>query len=117
MISAGAGWADFGFNNTPGINEQAGEEISDHLYVYWKNGAERMEKMGVQGGTIPIRIGPEAAVGGPLGGWVVGGAPPPPPPRQSIYSRNRRKPPKFAQPPVRSSPVPVFFRTPPKISL
>ncbi len=48
--------------NTPVVNEETGEEISDHLYVYWKNGAERMERMGVQGGTIPIKIGPEAKV-------------------------------------------------------
>jgi glycine/D-amino acid oxidase-like deaminating enzyme len=39
-----------------------GRELSDHLYVYWKNGAERMEKPGVQGGTIPIRIGPKATL-------------------------------------------------------
>ncbi len=48
--------------NTPVINEQTGEEMDDHLYVYWKNGAERMDRPGIQGGTIPIRIGPEAAV-------------------------------------------------------
>ncbi len=45
--------------NTPVMNEESGEEISDHLYVYWKNGAERMERPGVQGGTIPIKIGPD----------------------------------------------------------
>src|SRR3546814_17778051 len=48
--------------NTPVVNEETGEEISDHLYVYSKNGAERMERAGVQGGTIPIRIGNKAAV-------------------------------------------------------
>src|SRR3546814_5267927 len=48
--------------NTPVVNEETGAEISDHLYVYWKNGAERMERAGVQGGTIPIRIGNKAAV-------------------------------------------------------
>lgn len=48
--------------NTPVINEQTGEEISDHLYVYWKNGAERMERPGVQGGSIPIKIGPKATL-------------------------------------------------------
>lgn len=46
--------------NTPVLNEETGAEISDHLYVYWKNGAERMERAGVQGGTIPIKIGPKA---------------------------------------------------------
>jgi glycine/D-amino acid oxidase-like deaminating enzyme len=48
--------------NTPVVNEQTGEEMADNLYVYWKNGAERMDAPGVQGGTIPIRIGPEAAL-------------------------------------------------------
>jgi glycine/D-amino acid oxidase-like deaminating enzyme len=47
---------------TPVVNEQTGEEIDDHLYVYWKNGAERMDAAGVQGGTIPIKIGPEAVL-------------------------------------------------------
>ncbi|MEX2407720.1 MAG: FAD-binding oxidoreductase [Rhodovibrionaceae bacterium] len=46
--------------DTPVIREDTGEELSDHLYVYWKNGAERMERAGVQGGTIPIKIGPKA---------------------------------------------------------
>jgi glycine/D-amino acid oxidase-like deaminating enzyme len=48
--------------NTPVINERTGKEMDDHLYVYWKNGAERMDKAGVQGGTIPIQIGPEATL-------------------------------------------------------
>src|SRR3546814_17617768 len=48
--------------NTPVVNEETGKEISDHLYVYWKNGAERMERAGVQGGTIPIMLGNKAAV-------------------------------------------------------
>jgi glycine/D-amino acid oxidase-like deaminating enzyme len=48
--------------NTPVVNEETGAEISDHLYVYWKNGAERMERAGVQGGTIPIKIGNRAAL-------------------------------------------------------
>jgi glycine/D-amino acid oxidase-like deaminating enzyme len=46
--------------NTPVINEQTGEELQDHLYVYFKNGNERMDKPGLQGGTIPIKLGPEA---------------------------------------------------------
>ena len=48
--------------NTPVIEHGTGRELDDHLYVYWKNGAERMDKPGVQGGTIPIKIGPEATV-------------------------------------------------------
>jgi methylglutamate dehydrogenase subunit A len=47
---------------TPVIDEQSGKELADHTYVYWKNGAERMDRPGVQGGTIPIKIGPKAAV-------------------------------------------------------
>ena len=46
--------------NTPVIDQASGNELADHLYVYWKNGAERMDRPGVQGGTIPIRIGPNA---------------------------------------------------------
>ncbi|MGP1252816.1 MAG: NAD(P)/FAD-dependent oxidoreductase [Kiloniellales bacterium] len=48
--------------NTPVINETTGEEMSDHLYVYWKNAAERMESIGLQGGTIPIKIGNAATL-------------------------------------------------------
>ncbi len=47
--------------NTP-VCDETGEELADHTYVYWKNGAERMDKPGVQGGVIPVRIGPEATV-------------------------------------------------------
>ena len=46
--------------NTPVVEHGTGRELDDHLYVYWKNGAERMDRMGVQGGTIPVMIGPEA---------------------------------------------------------
>ena len=46
--------------NTPVIDKTTGRELADHLYVYWKNGAERMDRPGVQGGTIPIKIGPNA---------------------------------------------------------
>jgi glycine/D-amino acid oxidase-like deaminating enzyme len=46
--------------NTPVIDEQTGEELMDHLYVYYKNGNERMDRPGLQGGTIPIRLGPQA---------------------------------------------------------
>ncbi len=45
--------------NTPVVDE-AGRELDDHLYVYWKNGAERMDRPGVQGGTIPVPVGPTA---------------------------------------------------------
>jgi len=46
--------------NTPVINPENGKMLADHTYVYWKNGAERMDRAGVQGGTIPIKIGPNA---------------------------------------------------------
>ena len=46
--------------NTPVIDPGTGHELADHLYVYWKNGAERMDRPGVQGGSIPIKIGPDA---------------------------------------------------------
>jgi len=46
--------------NTPVVDQRTGKELQDHLYVYWKNGAERMDRPGVQGGTIPIKIGPKA---------------------------------------------------------
>jgi len=48
--------------NTPVIDQTTGKELADHLYVYWKNGAERMDRPGVQGGTIPIQIGPQAVI-------------------------------------------------------
>jgi glycine/D-amino acid oxidase-like deaminating enzyme len=46
--------------STPVMNPADGTMLADHTYVYWKNGAERMDRAGVQGGTIPIRIGPNA---------------------------------------------------------
>ena len=45
--------------NTPVVDEN-GHELSDHLYVYYKNGNERMDRSGLQGGTIPIKLGPQA---------------------------------------------------------
>lgn len=45
---------------TPVVEESTGRELSDHLYVYFKNGNERMDRPGLQGGTIPIKIGPKA---------------------------------------------------------
>ena len=48
--------------NTPVIDQRTGKELADHTYVYWKNGAERMDKPGIQGGTIPVNLGPNATV-------------------------------------------------------
>ena len=47
--------------NTPVFDQTSGDELADHTYVYWKNGAERLfDRTGVQGGTIPVRLGPKA---------------------------------------------------------
>jgi glycine/D-amino acid oxidase-like deaminating enzyme len=46
--------------NTPVIDETTGKELKDYTYVYFKNGNERMDKPGLQGGTTPVKIGPEA---------------------------------------------------------
>lgn len=46
--------------NTPVNDPVTGEELDDNVYVYWKNGTERMERPGIQGGGMPIEIGPEA---------------------------------------------------------
>jgi glycine/D-amino acid oxidase-like deaminating enzyme len=45
---------------TPVVDETTGQELSDHLYVYFKNGNERMDRPGLQGGTIPVKLGPKA---------------------------------------------------------
>jgi glycine/D-amino acid oxidase-like deaminating enzyme len=46
--------------NTPVVDATTGVELDDHLYVYYKNGNERMDRSGLQGGTIPVRLGPNA---------------------------------------------------------
>ena len=48
--------------DTPVLDPETGDELADHLYVYWKNGAERMDKPGIQGGILPVELGPEATV-------------------------------------------------------
>jgi hypothetical protein len=48
--------------NTPVIDSQSGKELDDNVYVYWKNGTERMERPGIQGGGLPKKIGPDASV-------------------------------------------------------
>lgn len=48
--------------NTPVVDPATGEELEDNVYVYWKNGTERMERPGIQGGGLPKVIGPEAAL-------------------------------------------------------
>lgn len=48
--------------NTPVYDQKSGEKLKDYTYVYFKNGNERMDKPGLQGGTTPVRIGPDAIV-------------------------------------------------------
>jgi glycine/D-amino acid oxidase-like deaminating enzyme len=46
--------------NTPVIDPNTGKKLKDYLYIYYKNGNERMDKSGLQGGTVPVKIGSEA---------------------------------------------------------
>lgn len=47
--------------NTPVVDHN-GREISDQFYTYVRYARERMDRPGVQGGSIPIKIGPKAAL-------------------------------------------------------
>ncbi len=44
----------------PVVDPATGREIREYTYVYFKNGNERMDRPGIQGGTTPVRIGPRA---------------------------------------------------------
>jgi methylglutamate dehydrogenase subunit A len=46
--------------NTPVISEDGREFPDQHFYTYVRYAAERVGAPGVQGGTIPIKLGPEA---------------------------------------------------------
>ncbi|MFQ5973736.1 MAG: NAD(P)/FAD-dependent oxidoreductase [Alphaproteobacteria bacterium] len=46
--------------NTPVTDPETGEELKDNVYCYWKNGTERMDRPGIQGGVMPVMLGPEA---------------------------------------------------------
>ena len=46
--------------NTPVHDPVTGEMLDDNVYVYWKNGTERMERPGIQGGSMPFELGPLA---------------------------------------------------------
>jgi glycine/D-amino acid oxidase-like deaminating enzyme len=48
--------------NTPVIDPQTGEELDDNVYAYWKNGTERMERPGIQGGAMPHLLGSDAII-------------------------------------------------------
>lgn len=46
--------------NTPVVDEATGRELASYTYVYFKNGNERMDRPGLQGGTTPVKLGPTA---------------------------------------------------------
>ena len=48
--------------NTPVNDPATGVELKDNVYVYWKNGTERMNRPGIQGGGMPVNLGNEARV-------------------------------------------------------
>ena len=48
--------------NTPVVDPVTNKELGDSVYVYWKNGTERMERPGIQGGGMPVKLGAEASV-------------------------------------------------------
>jgi glycine/D-amino acid oxidase-like deaminating enzyme len=44
----------------PVVDPASGRAIKDFTYVYFKNGNERMDRPGLQGGTTPVKLGPTA---------------------------------------------------------
>jgi glycine/D-amino acid oxidase-like deaminating enzyme len=48
--------------NTPVLDEMTGQKLADNTYLYFKNGSERMDRPGIQGGTMPVRLGPQAVL-------------------------------------------------------
>jgi methylglutamate dehydrogenase subunit A len=44
------------------VEPVTGRQLGDYLYVYFKNGNERMDRPGLQGGAVPIKLGPKAIV-------------------------------------------------------
>lgn len=46
--------------NTPVVESNSGRKLADYTYVYFKNGNERMDRPGLQGGTLPVKLGPDA---------------------------------------------------------
>jgi glycine/D-amino acid oxidase-like deaminating enzyme len=46
--------------NTPVVEAETGKELADYTYVYFKNGNERMDRAGLQGGALPVKLGPKA---------------------------------------------------------
>ncbi len=48
--------------NTPVVDPTTGKKEGDFTYVYWKYAAERTRAPGIQGGSVPVKIGPSAMV-------------------------------------------------------
>lgn len=48
--------------NTPVVDPTTGERLGDSVYAYWKNGTERMDRPGIQGGAMPYKLGPDAVI-------------------------------------------------------
>ena len=48
--------------NTPVLDPVTGEMLDDNVYVYWKNGTERMQRPGIQGGAMPHLLGADAVI-------------------------------------------------------
>jgi len=44
----------------PVVDPVSAQPIKDFTYVYFKNGNERMDRPGLQGGTTPVKLGPTA---------------------------------------------------------
>jgi len=48
--------------NTPVVDPVTGTKHGDSVYGYWKNGTERMDRPGIQGGGLPKMLGPDARI-------------------------------------------------------
>ncbi|MGF1525550.1 MAG: NAD(P)/FAD-dependent oxidoreductase [Candidatus Competibacterales bacterium] len=46
--------------NTPVRDPETQRILRDYLYVYFKHGTERMERPGLQGGSVPVKLGERA---------------------------------------------------------
>ena len=44
----------------PVTDPVTGAVIKDYTYVYFKNANEQMDRPGLQGGTVPVELGPTA---------------------------------------------------------
>lgn len=46
--------------SSPVLEEGSGKVLKEYTYLYFKNGNERMDRPGIQGGANPVRLGPTA---------------------------------------------------------